>query len=263
MFHQARVAVVIPAYREARLLPRTLGRVPDYVDHVVVVDDGSPDDTFSVARSCAEADPRVDVVRLGFNYGVGRAIIRGYERALELGADVVAVMAADDQMDPADLPELLGPVALGLADYAKGNRLAHDDWQHMPPVRRLGSRLLARLTGFVGGIPGLDDSQCGYTAISAAMLRRLPLADIYPRYGYPNDMLLRLAERGARIAQPAVRPVYADEVSGLSVPRVVLPISGILVRGVLRRLRGVEPPVVATPPAAAPVRKDKAAALAS
>ena len=67
------------------------------------------------------------------------------------------------------------------------------------------------------------------------MLHRLPLDDIYPRYGYPNDMILRLAEHGARITQPTVRPIYADEISGLSVPKIIVPISGILLRGALRR----------------------------
>ncbi|MFU8802941.1 MAG: glycosyltransferase family 2 protein [Bradymonadaceae bacterium] len=237
MYREARVAVVIPAFCEARILPRTLRSIPAYVDHIIVVDDGSPDDTYTAAAACSLKDPRIDLVRMGFNYGVGRAISRGYIRAVELGADVVAVMAADDQMDPADLPDLLEPVVTGAADYAKGNRLAHLDSQTMPPVRRMGSRLLARLTGIVAGLPDLDDAQCGYTAISSAMIGRLPLDDIYPRYGYPNDMILRLAERGARIQQPTVRPVYADEVSGLRIPNVVVPISGILLRGAFRRLR--------------------------
>jgi dolichol-phosphate mannosyltransferase len=237
MYREARVAVVIPAYCEARILPRTLRGIPDYVDHVIVVDDGSPDETFDAARLIAGQDPRIDLVRMGFNYGVGRAISRGYRRAIELGADVVAVMAADDQMDPADLPSLLEPVVGGEADYIKGNRLAHREARQMPPVRRVGSHVLARLTGFVAGLPELDDSQCGYTAISAAMLTQLPLDELYPRYGYPNDLILRLAENGARIAERPVRPVYADEVSGLRIPRVIVPISGILLRGAARRIK--------------------------
>ncbi len=235
MFENARVAVVVPAYREAKILPRTLARIPDYVDWIIVVDDGSPDQTFNVAHAFAQANPRVTVLRLGFNYGVGRAITEGYRRAMQLGADVIAVMAADDQMDPADLPSLLKPVIRNTADYAKGNRLIHHEARAMPPVRRAGTRLLARLTGYVAGISDLDDAQCGYTAICTKMLHRLPLDDIYPRYGYPNDMLLRLAENGARITQPTVRPVYADEISGLSVPKIIMPISGILLRGALRR----------------------------
>lgn len=230
-----RIAVVIPAYCEIDLLPRTVEAMPAFVDDIIVVDDGSPDRTFEVAAALAQADPRVHVVRMGFNYGVGRAISRGYRVALELGADVVAVMAADNQMDPADLAAVIDPVIGGRADYAKGNRLAHPDSHQMPALRRAGTRILGKMTGAVGGVAALDDAQCGYTAISAHALAHVPLDALYPRYGYPNDLILRLAELGARIAQPVVRPVYADEKSGLRIPAVILPITGILARGALRR----------------------------
>lgn len=240
MWREHDVAVVVPAYCEARLLPKTLESVPGYVDRVIVVDDGSPDETFEVASRRAEAEDRIQVVRLGFNYGVGRAIVAGYRRALEEGADVVAVMAADAQMDPDDLPDVLRPVVEGRADYSKGDRLDHRDARRMPPVRRFGTRLLASLTGIVAGEPDLRDTQCGYTAISASMLERLPLDVLYPSYGYPNDLLIRLAEADAEIAQPTVRPVYGDEVSGLRISAVVGPITGILLRGLWRRILGGE-----------------------
>lgn len=232
-----KIVVVVPAFCETALLPQTVAAMPEFVDHIVVVDDGSPDATFEVARRLSQANPRVELVRLGFNYGVGRAISRGYQVALALGADVVAVMAADNQMDPADLATVIEPVVDERADYAKGNRLAHPDSEHMPALRRLGTRLLGKMTGAVCGLPGLDDSQCGYTAISADALAHVPLDKLYPRYGYPNDLILRLTEVGARIHQPVVRPVYATEKSGLRIPAVVLPITGILLRGALRRVR--------------------------
>lgn len=238
MWRGAKVAVVAPAYKETALLPATLATMPEYVDLVVVVDDGSPDQTYEVAKGCAEKDDRIKVVRLGFNYGVGRAITAGYERALREGAQVVAVMAADAQMDPEDLPALLEPVVMGRADYAKGNRLAHREAQTMPAVRRFGTWLLGKATGVIAGRPKLTDSQCGYTAISAEMLERLPLEKLYPRYGYPNDLLLRLSEAGARLEEPVVRPVYGEEISGLKIHKVIGPISGILLRGILRKAMG-------------------------
>ncbi len=226
---------MVPAYCEERLLPRTLGEIPEWVDDVVVVDDGSTDRTFEVAAEVAADEDRVEVVRLGFNQGVGAAIVAGYRRALSLGADVVVVMAADAQMDPEDLPGLLEPLINGEAEYAKGDRLAHEEARQMPPVRRFGTALLGRVTGWVAGIPGLRDSQCGYTAITAGALQELPLGKLYPRYGYPNDLLIRLGEARARVVQPVVRPVYGDEVSGLSVRAVIGPITGILARGMFRR----------------------------
>ncbi len=237
MYRGKKVAVVVPAYCEERLLPRTLAGIPEYVDEVIVVDDGSPDGTYEVAQGSASQDGRVRVVRLGFNQGVGRAISVGYAHAVHEGAELVAVMAGDDQMDPDELDVVLDPLADGDADYVKGNRLAHPEARAMPPVRRLGTWALAKMTGWIAGWPELEDAQCGYTAITAEALEELPLDELYPSYGYPNDMLLRLSERGSRLAQPAVRPVYADEVSGFKVWQVAGPISGILLRGAWRRVR--------------------------
>lgn len=238
MLDDQHIAVVVPAYCEEQLLPKTLATMPPFVDRTIVVDDGSPDHTFLVARREAADREDVEVLRLAYNYGVGRAITAGYRRALDSGADVVAVMAADAQMDPTDLEAVVEPVVAGRADYSKGDRLSHPDVDRMPLVRRLGTMVLGRITGMVAGRETLSDSQCGYTAISASMLRELPLDELYPDYGYPNDLLVRLGERGARIAEPTVRPVYGDETSGLNIGAVVGPISGILLRGAARRVGG-------------------------
>ena len=229
------IAVVIPCHNEERLIERTLGRVPPNVDVVVVVDDGSVDRTFAVASAWARTDPRVRLVRLGHNRGVGGAIVEGYRRARACTVDIAVVMAGDDQMDPADLPVLVAPIVSGRADYVKGNRLAHPEARRMPLVRRTGSHVLGRITALAAGLDRLDDAQCGYTAVRLEVLDRIPLEDVFPRYGYPNDLILRLAAAGARIAEAPVRPVYADEVSGLALHRVVVPISNILLRGAARR----------------------------
>src|SRR6185369_2521371 len=123
MYRGLRIAVVIPAFNEEQAIARAIRTVPRFVDDVVVVDDASHDET-SMRAARAAAD-HVTVVRHEANRGVGAAIVTGYRRALALGADVVAVMAGDGQMDPADLPALLAPICTGAADYAKGNRLRH------------------------------------------------------------------------------------------------------------------------------------------
>src|SRR5579862_508976 len=115
------VAVVVPAHDEEHLIATTLGGIPGFVDRVIVVDDGSRDET--AARTRDFGDPRVELVVHERNRGVGAAIVTGYKHALDGGYDVVCVMAADNQMDPDDLPALVRPVASGELDYAKANRL--------------------------------------------------------------------------------------------------------------------------------------------
>ena len=245
MFRGRIVAVVIPAHEEADKIAGTIASVPGFVDHVIVVDDGSVDATAAIARRAAAraqvrkgAPGRIEVIVHARNRGVGAAITTGYGRALELGAQATAVMAGDGQMDPADLPQLLAPVVAGQADYAKGNRFV---WpgacQTMPRVRRLGGAVLSWLTRLASGYRHIGDSQCGYTVASREALLAIG-PDLWPRYGYPNDLLTRLAAARVRVIDVPVRPVYGPSWrSGLRPTRVALPIVWLLLRGAARRLR--------------------------
>lgn len=211
MWRAAKVAVVIPAYNEERLIASTLAQVPGYVDLIFVVNDASQDGTDR--RLEALGSSRVVRVNHTANRGVGAAIVTGYYHALSAGADLIAVMAGDNQMDGSELGTLLD-TALSGTDYVKGNRFLHCDAQKMPSLRRLGSRVLSYLTRFTTGLT-VDDCQCGYTVIRAGAAAALPLDNLWPRYGYPNDMLALLARSGMSVGDVAVRPVYRDERSGL------------------------------------------------
>ena len=106
---------------------------------------------------------------------------------------MTCVMAADNQMDPADLAALVEPVARGEVDYAKANRLfTGQAWQLIPKHRYLGNAVLSLLTKIASGYWHVADSQSGYTAIALPTLERLDLDRIYRRYGFPNDMLVHL-----------------------------------------------------------------------
>ncbi len=255
MWRGSRIAVVVPAYREERLIGRTLGSMPDFVDRVWVVDDASPDATLDAVH--AVGDARVRAVAHPDNRGVGAALVTGYRAAVDDAADVVAVMAGDNQMHPDDLAAVLEPVACGHADYAKGNRFVHADAAHMPAARRAGGRLLSALTRAVTGLT-IDDSQCGYTAISAAALRALPIDELWPRFGYPNDLLGMLAARGLRVVDVPVRPVYADEQSGIR-PWHLATITGVVARRWWRERAST----AADAPADFPVTADVARAYAA
>jgi glycosyltransferase involved in cell wall biosynthesis len=241
MLGNARVAVVVPAYREERLIARTLGRMPAFVDGVYVVDDASGDETLLRAR--ALGDPRVRCLAHAENRGVGAAIRTGYGAALADGHDVLAVMAGDDQMHPDDLAPLVSAVLAG-ADYAKGNRFVHPERRRMPFARRLGGALLSFATRAATGL-AVSDTQCGFTALSARAARALPLDELWPRYGYPNDLLGLLAAHGLCVVEVPVRPVYADEQSGIR-PWHVFSVLSVIVR---RRLRTSRTPIALPDPA--------------
>jgi glycosyltransferase involved in cell wall biosynthesis len=232
-----RVAVVVPAYDEERLIAATLAGIPDFVDRVLVVDDGSTDGTAQAVR--AIEDERVRLVSREQNGGVGAAIVTGYQAALAEGMDVTCVMAGDNQMDPGDLLMLVEPVARGEVDYAKANRLVSGEaWELTPRTRYLGNAVLSLLTKIASGYWHVADSQTGYTAISRSMLAQLDLDRIYPGYGFPNDMLVHLNVFNARVRDFPSRPVYGvGEQSGIKLRRVVPRISWLLLKGFFWRLR--------------------------
>jgi len=231
MLEGKRVAVVVPAYDEERLVVETLRGIPELVDRIYVVDDGSRDGTAAAAR--AVGDDRVEVIPHDRNAGVGAAIVTGYRRALEEGIDVTCVMAADNQMDPVELAGLVGPVARGEVEYAKANRLVSGEaWKVIPRTRYLGNAVLSLLTKIASGYWHIADSQAGYTAISHDALRALDLDEVYPRYGFPNDMLVHLNVQNARVRDVPSRPIYdVGEQSGIKLRSVVPRISWLLFKG--------------------------------
>jgi glycosyltransferase involved in cell wall biosynthesis len=232
-----RVAVVVPAHDEELLIADTLRGIPEFVDKVYVVDDASRDATAERARGVG--DPRVEVLTHESNRGVGAAIVTGYKRALEDGVAVTAVMAGDNQMDPAELRTLVAPVVAGEVDYAKANRLfTGEAWQLIPRTRYLGNAVLSLLTKIASGYWHVADSQAGYTAIGHQVLAELDLDRVYTRYGFPNDLLVHLNVWNARVRDVPSRPIYGvGERSGIRLRRVVPRISWLLLKGFFWRLR--------------------------
>ena len=239
MLEGKRVGVVVPAYNEEVLLPQTLAGIPGFVDRIYVIDDASRDATVERARSAAAADPRIEVVVHERNAGVGAAIVTGYKRAIAERVDVACVMAADNQMDPGELAAVAGPVAHGEVDYTKTNRLfTGQAWQLIPKHRYLGNAVLSLLTKIASGYWHVADSQSGYTAVGLDTLDRLDLDRIYPRYGFPNDMLVHLNVVNARVRDVPSPPVYGvGERSGIKLRSVIPRISWLLVKGFFWRLR--------------------------
>jgi glycosyltransferase involved in cell wall biosynthesis len=237
MLEGKQIAVVVPAFDEEDLIGTTLAGMPDFVDHVFVVDDASRDATAERARTLGDA--RVEVITHERNQGVGAAILTGYRRALAAGIDVTCVMAGDNQMDPADLEAIAAPVARGEVDYAKANRLfTGRAWELIPHTRYLGNAVLSLLTKIASGYWHVADSQSGYTAIRRDTLELLDLDRIYGRYGFPNDMLVHLNVINARVRDVPSRPVYGvGESSGIRLRRVVPAISWLLTKAFFWRMR--------------------------
>ncbi|MDR7194152.1 glycosyltransferase family 2 protein [Luteimonas terrae] len=216
------VAVVIPAYRVTRHILGVIDGIPDWVDRIYVVDDHCPDGSGRlVEKDCA--DSRVVVIFNQKNLGVGGAVMAGYVCAERDGCDIVVKMDGDGQMEPALMPALVWPIASGEADYTKGNRF-YDLAQigRMPAIRIFGNAVLSFMTKISSGYWDLFDPTNGYTAIHTRVVPKLPMHKISHRYFFETDILFRLNTLRAVVVDVPMDARYGDEVSGLSVRRIVL-----------------------------------------
>ena len=216
-----KVGVVIPCYRVAAHLPALLARIGPDVERIYVVDDACPQGSGRIARDACR-DSRLVVVTNPTNLGVGGAVMNGYRHAVADGMDVIVKLDGDGQMDPAFIPTLVAPLLTGEADYAKGNRffdLAHI--YRMPRARIAGNAVLSFMTKLSSGYWDVFDPTNGFTAIRAPIASRLPLDRISQRYFFESDMLFRLGTLRAVVVDVPMEPVYGEETSGLSIPRIV------------------------------------------
>jgi glycosyltransferase involved in cell wall biosynthesis len=252
MYRGHTAGVVIPAYNEEGFVGDAIASVPDFVDRVYVVEDGSTDGTWDEIRERAASvnaradgdataerfETRVVPVRHERNRGVGGAIKTGYLHAREDGVELTAVMGGDGQMEPEMLGELFDPIVEGRADYTKGNRLmGRSDRGRMPRFRFVGNAVLTALTKVASGYWHSGDPQSGYTAISLRALERVDVEGMYEFYGYCNDLLVKLNVARMRVAD-VPRPItYGDEESHIDYRTYVPRVSWMLFRNFLWRLR--------------------------
>lgn len=230
--------VVIPAHNEEAHIEQVIRTVPRFVDEVIVVDDGSTDRTPDLVLATGRAS--LTLLRHEENRGVGAAVVSAYRTALEREPDVVVLMQGDGQTDPSHLDRLVDPIVEGRCDFAKGNRFfSRRSFRGMPVHRVVGNVGLSTLTKAATGYWDVFDSLNGYTAISAEMLRRLPLERLESRYELETLMLFELSIARARVLDVPIPAVYGEEVSGINPWREGPRILWTIVKGLFRRVRVV------------------------
>lgn len=235
-FHKYHIAAVIPCFRVEREIQSVLQKVPAYIKHIIVVDDASPDSTADLVTASAKQDERVLLIRHPSNRGVGGAMLTGYRKALELGAQLVVKIDGDGQMDMERLPELLKPLLAGRADYSKGNRFRDfKSLQKMPLIRRVGNMGLGFLSKAATGYWNMFDPTNGFIAIRSEVLAQLPLDRVDQTYYFETSMLANLYLIGAVVKDVPMPARYQGEISNLLIQRVLFEFPPKLIATFIRR----------------------------
>jgi len=243
MYKNNTIGVVVPAYNEEELIEETLSNILNCkidIDKIYVIDDKSTDKTLEKIRKFKEDNDKnnkIYIISHERNSGVGAAIVSGYKQALKDEVDIAVVMAGDNQMDPSHLPRMIEPLISGRADYTKGNRLLSREYRKgMSKWRFVGNSLLTLLTKIASGYWQIMDPQNGYTTISKNLLERLNLDNIYKRYGYCNDILVKLNILNAVVLDITMPARYGREKSGINYITYIHKVSYLLLKDFFMRL---------------------------
>jgi len=196
------VTVVIPAYNEERFIGSTVLKVRKYVNSVIVVDDGSNDNTAKIAESAGAM-----LIRHTCNQGKAAALNTGFCKALEVGAQVVVTLDADGQHLPEELLQVARPVINGEADIVIGSRYLQQH-SNVPHHRIWGHWFFNQLTGFASGCASTD-SQSGYRAFSSVALETLNFCS--KGFSVESEMQFLAHEKGLRLQEVPVRIQYTDK----------------------------------------------------
>ena len=200
-----KTCILIPAYNEEKRVGAVVREVLEYCPHVIVVDDGSPDDTDKVA-----AEAGAIVLEHVHNQGKGAALQTGFDYARAHGYDLAITLDADGQHAPSDIPAFLQAYERTHSPVLVGNRMG--DVAAMPRLRRFVNRFMSDLLSRVMG-QHVPDSQCGFRLYHRSAFPAGPYDADSQRYAAESEILLRLALEGRKIGAVTIQTIYGDEKS--------------------------------------------------
>jgi len=197
---EAKVIAAIPCYNEEQFVGDVVRRVSQYVNQVIVVDDGSSDRTAEVAKTAGAT-----VIRHDVNTGPGGAYKTCFQAARDHGAEVLITLDGDEQHDPDELPRLLHPLLDGEADLVIGSRFL--DPYEVPRYRKFGIDVITFLYN-VGSKVKVVDAQSCYRGYNKKALDRLHITE--DGFGFSVELLVQARKKGLRIVEAPISCIYHE-----------------------------------------------------
>ncbi|MCP5096860.1 MAG: glycosyltransferase family 2 protein [Chloroflexi bacterium] len=200
-FSTSRVAVIIPAYNEERFIGSVVLKSRQYSDNVIVVDDGSSDQTAAVAATAGAY-----VIEHHINQGKGGALNTGFAYAQDIGADVIVTIDADGQHDVEEISAVIDPVINGDADLVIGSRYLVNN-SDVPPHRVIGHKAFNFITNQASGT-SVTDSQSGFRAFSPRCLSKLAFSS--NGFSVESEMQFIAREHALKLVEVPITIYYHD-----------------------------------------------------
>jgi len=198
-----KLSVVIPVYNEEKFISTTIQRVLNVTlenlsIELVVVDDGSKDQTVEILQQLAITHPEIKVFQQPVNMGKGAALRRGFQEAT---GDIVLIQDADLEYDPSDYPILLKPILDGKADVVYGSRFLGGPHRVLYFWHYVGNQFLTLLSNIMTNI-NLTDMETGYKVFRSDVIKQIPLKS--NRFGFEPEITAKVARRGFRIFETPI-----------------------------------------------------------
>lgn len=211
MYKNNKIAIVVPAYNEEENILDTLNSMPNYVDNIIVIDDGSTDKTASLVEEFSKKDNRIRLVKHERNKGLGAALSTGYIECKKYNPDIVGNAAGDNQTPLEQIPRLIEPIINDETDCAKGNRFIDGSYKKMPLLRLIGNVLLSVIEKPVTGYWHIFDTHDGYMFFNKKTLETIDWTKTWTKYAFNIDHLARFNVAGLRVKDVPRRTIYLKD----------------------------------------------------
>ena len=215
MYRKLETAVVIPCYNEEKMITQTIKKIPEYIDHIIAVNDASTDNTIGVLNKLKKQYSKLIIVDNKVNQGVGGALIAGYDYVIKnTKATAIGIVAGDDQFDSSYLKAMLDDFIDQSADYVKASRFFHREaFKTMPKYRQFGNIFISLLTKFSTGYYSITDITNGCGWLRREIIEKVDFSIVEKRYDYETSMLTALSIANAKVIDHAVPAHYGNEKS--------------------------------------------------
>ncbi len=201
-----KVCIVIPTYNEAKAIANLIGKIREQEIEVVVIDDGSQDNTSEIA-----SDNGAIVLRNENNQGKGASLIKGFRYALNSGFDAVITMDGDGQHLPEEIPCFIRLAKYSNSGILIGNRMFKR--KSMPSARVITNKFMSRLISLVTG-QNIPDTQCGFRLIKKEVLEKINLKT--SKYETESEIIIKASRLGFKIESVPIKTIYSGEKSQIN-----------------------------------------------